>query len=199
VQLAVSRDLVHWERPFRTPVIAIGEDLNEWDCGYQVTAAQAIRVGDEIRLYYGGANFTHGAPAVNLPEEYDKSNGRGGSYSSAIGLVTWPLDRFVSVDASVEGGTLTTIPFRFSGDRLVINASAKSQGHVVVELCDAAGRRLPDFPLSHPFSGDELRHTVSFGTKKDLSALADQPISLKFHLKSASLYSFALRKEGEEK
>jgi len=198
VQLAVTRDLVHWERPFRTPVIAIGEDLTEWDCGYQTTAAQAIRMGDEIRLYYGGANYTHGTPALNLPEKYDKSNGRGGNYGSAIGLVTWPLDRFVSVDASVEGGTLTTVPFLFSGDRLVINASSKSQGHIVVELCDAAGRRLPDFPLSRPFSGDELRHTVSFGTKTDVSTLADQPISLKFHLKSASLYSFAFRKEGEK-
>ena len=196
VQLAVSRDLVHWERPFRTPVIAIGDDLAEWDCSYQTTAAKAIRVGDEIRLYYGGANYTHGTPALIVPELDGKPTARGSRYGSAIGLVTWPLDRFVSVDASVEGGTLTTVPFRFSGDRLVINAATKSKGHVAIELCDAAGRRLPDFKRSHPFSGDALRHTVSFGSNADVSALAGQIVSLKFHLKSASLYSFAFRKRG---
>jgi hypothetical protein len=199
VQLAVSRDLVHWQRPFRTPVIAIGEDLTEWDCSYHTTAAQAIRVGDEIWLYYGGANYTHGTPALNLPKQYDKSNGRGGRFGSAIGLVTWPLDRFVSVDASAEGGTLTTVPFEFSGDRLVINVATQSQGHVVVELCDAIGRRLPDYPPSRPFSGDDLRHTVSFDSTADVSALAGSPVSLKFHLKSASLYSFAFRKGQERK
>ncbi|MBP86653.1 MAG: hypothetical protein CMJ64_08055 [Planctomycetaceae bacterium] len=111
-------------------------------------------------------------------------------------LLDWSLGRstgFVSVDASVEGGTLTTVPFRFCGDRLVINATTKSEGHVLVELCDAAGRRLPEFQRSQPFSGDALRHTVSFGSKADVSALAGQPVSLKFHLKSASLYSFAFR------
>ena len=193
VQLAVSRDLVHWQRPFRTPVIAIGEDLNEWDCGYQVTAAQAIRVGDEIWLYYGGANYTHGTPALIVPEIDGKPTGRGSRYGSAIGLVTWPLDRFVSVDASAEGGTLTTVPFRFSGSRLVINAATKPSGHIAVELCDAAGRRLPDYPRSRSFSGDALRYTVSFGANADVSALAGQPVSLKFHIKSASLYSFAFR------
>ena len=198
VQLAVSRDLVHWPRPFRTPVIAMGEDLTEWDCAYQTTAARAIRVGDEIRLYYGGANYTHGTPALIVPEIDGKPTGRGTRYGSAIGLATWPLDRFVSVDASAEGGMLTTVPFRFSGDRLVINAAAKPPGHITVELCDAAGRRLPDFPLSRPFSGDALRHTVSFGGETDVSTLTGQPVSLKFHLKSASLYSFAFRKTGRK-
>ena len=103
----------------------MGEDLTEWDCSYQTTAAHAIRVGDEIRLYYGGANYTHGTPALIVPELDGKPTPRGTRYGSSIGLVTWPLDRFVSVDASVEGGTLTTVPFRFSGDRLVINAATK--------------------------------------------------------------------------
>ncbi len=198
VQLAVSRDLFHWERPFRTPIIEIGQDLSTWDCAYQTTAAHAIRVGDEIRLYYGGMNFTHGAPAAYQAEIAGKSTGRGTRYGAAIGLVTWPLDRFVSVDAPAEGGVLTTVPIRFSGKRLVINAATKPEGRIVVALCDAAGRRLPGYPLSRPFTGDALRHTVSFGPTADVSALAGRAVSLKFHLTSGSLFSFAFRQTAEK-
>ena len=194
VQLAVSRDLFHWERPFRTPIIEIGKDLTAWDCSYQTTAAKAIRVGDEIRLYYGGANYTHGTPALIVPELDGKPTARGTRYASAIGMVSWPLDRFVSADASVEGGRLTTVPFLFSGDRLVINAATKADGHIVVEICDPAGRPLSNFEKSKPFSGDSLRHTVSFDAGADISTLIGSPISLTFHMESASLYSFAFRR-----
>ena len=183
IQLAVSRDLLNWERPFRTPVIGFGE-LGQWDASYQTTSASAIRVGDEIRLYYAGANYTHGTPnKVTEP-----------SLTSSIGLVTWPLDRFVSADAPAEGGTLTTIPIVFEGARLEINAATKQGGEVMVELCDAAGRPLESFGKSDAFSGDDLRHEVTFAGKKDVSALARQPVVLRFHLKNAELYSFAFRK-----
>ena len=63
VQLAVSRDLEHWSRPFRTPVIVPGKP-GEWDSGMILSNSQAIEVGDEVWLYYVGANFTHGAPVL---------------------------------------------------------------------------------------------------------------------------------------
>ena len=63
LQLAVSRDLVHWDRPFRTPCVPRGK-IGDWDCGFFTTAAEAVRVGDEIRLYYGGSNYTHGTPCL---------------------------------------------------------------------------------------------------------------------------------------
>jgi len=178
VQLAVSRDLVNWERPFRTPVIPYGR-LDEWDASYHTTASSAIRVGDEIWLYYGGANYTHASVSTGRP--------------ASIGLVTWTLDRFVSVDAPDEGGTLTTIPVEFSGDRLIINAKTKAGGRIVAELLDPSGRPLKGWTKSEPFRGDELRHVVRFGEKDDLSALAGKAVSLRFHIVSASLFSFALR------
>ena len=191
LQLAVSRDLVNWERPFRTPVIAIGE-LDRWDASYQMCAATAIRVGDEIRLYYAGANYTHGT------SDY---GGQLGEYmknpklkaTSSIGLATWKLDRFVSVDGPAEGGVLTTVPVKFSGKRMEINADTKQGGSVVVELCDAAGKPLPGYTASDSFHGDDLRHVVAFQGKSDLAALAGKPIVLRLHLKNASLYSFAFR------
>lgn len=193
IQLAVSRDLENWERPFRTPVIEIGE-LDQWDASYHTTAASAIRVGDEIRLYYAGANYTHGSPVIYRDKFEDGTpTGRKTKQTSSIGLVTWKLDRFVSVDGPAEGGTLTTVPMRFTGNRLEINAATNPGGKIVVEILDAAGRPLAGFPPSDPFSGDELRQAVTFAGKSDVSSLADRPITLKFHITNAELYSFAFR------
>ena len=152
IQLAVSRDLIHWDRPFRTPIIEIGQ-LDQWDASYHTTAA--------------------------------------------IGLVTWPLDRFVSADAGSDGGVLTTIPVRHRGDRLEINTATKPDGQLVVELLDAGGRPLEGFPPSEPFTGDDLRHVVRFNGQTDVSTLRGKPITLRFRMKNAELYSFAFR--GEER
>jgi hypothetical protein len=189
IQLAVSRDLINWERPFRTPVIQIGE-TNRWDASYHMCAATAIRCGDEIRLYYSGANYTHGSLCFG-PKGVPEARRR--KQTSSIGLVTWKLDRFVSADAPAEGGLLTTVPLKFSGKRLEINAATKPGGSLVVDLCDAAGRPLPGFAASDPFQGDDLRHVVTFQGKSDVAALAGKPIVLRVHLKDASLYSFAFR------
>ena len=188
LQLAVSRDLVEWARPFRTPVVPRGH-LDEWDGGFFTTAAEAIRVGDEIRLYYGGANYTHGTPCLYRAE----GTGRHTRYTGSIGLVTWKLDRFVSVDASQQGGTLTTVPLRLTGSRLVINAQTEPGGSIEVELLDAAGQAISGLERSKAFTGDELRQTVDFGGTSELSDLAGTPVCLRFHLRNASLYSFAFR------
>ena len=87
-QLAVTRDLERWERPFRTPIIPLGKP-GEWDGGMILTASQAIDVGDEVWMYYGGTNYTHGAPILYG----EKGDERGTKFSGAIGLATWPRAR----------------------------------------------------------------------------------------------------------
>jgi hypothetical protein len=154
-----------------------------------LSASQAIDVGDEVWLYYGGSNHTHGAPAL-----YDTAiDGRGTKVTTAIGLATWKRDRFVSADAPATGGTLTTVPLRFAGKRLEINAVTKGKGEVRVELLDAAGRTLKGWEPSAPIIGDSLRHAVVFPGMADLMALAGKPVCLRFHLRDAELYAFAFR------
>ena len=186
LQLAVSRDLEHWERPFRVPCVPRGR-LGEWDCGFFTTAAEAIRVGDEVWLYYGGANYTHGTPCHYRVE----GTGRGTDFTGSIGLATWKLDRFVSVDAPAQGGTLTTVPIVFSGTHLDLNAATKKRGSVIVEVLDITGRLLA---RSQPFTGDDLRHQVVWEDRAEIGKLAGTPITLRFRLKSAQLYSFAFRR-----
>jgi hypothetical protein len=163
--------------------------VGDWDCGFFTTAAQALRVGDEVRLYYGGANYTHGTPCLYRA----KGTGRMSKFTGSLGLATWKLDRFVSVDGPAEGGTLTTVPVRFKGKRLEINAATRLGGRVVVDLLDAAGRPLKGFEPSDAFRGDELRHTITIAASADLSALAGTRVTLRFHLERAQLFSFAFR------
>ena len=189
LQLAVSRDLKNWERPFRVPCVPRGK-IGEWDCGFFTTAAQAIRVGDEIWLYYGGSNYTHGTPCLYKAE----GTGRLTKFTGSIGLAIWKLDRFVSVDGPAEGGTLTTVPIVFEGNRLEINAATKEDGSVVVDVLDAAGKSISTLGPSDKFEGDDLRHVVTWRGTKNIGDLAGKPVVLRFHLKNAELYSFAFRK-----
>ena len=192
VQLAVSRDLETWERPFRTPVIPRGkacpersERASEWDCGFFWTPNEAIRVGDEIWLYYAASNYGHGNPCQK------KDEGRLTKYTASIGLATWKLDRFVSVRAeNAAGGALTTVPITFTGNRLELNAATKNGGSIVVEILDMSGKTLA---RSKPFDGDDLRRRVEWAENVELGKLAGRPVTLRFHLKDAELYSFAFR------
>jgi len=188
LQLAVSRDLENWERPFRVPCVPRGE-LGQWDCGFFCTQSRALRVGDEVWLYYTGSNYTHGTPCLYRKE----GAGRHTKYTGAIGLAIWDLDRFVSVDAPAEGGTLTTVPIAFSGERLEINARTQPGGSVVVEVLDAGGNPIPGLEPSKPFSGNDLRHQVGFDGAASLKDWAGKPVVLRFHLKDAELFAFAFR------
>lgn len=185
LQLAVTRDFKHWERPFRTPCISRGKP-GDWEWGIQQTAARAIRVGDEIRLYYCGANYTHGTPVLYRQE----GTGRKTRYTSSIGLATWKADRFVSADGFDREAQLTTVPVIHSGNRLELNARTRSGGSLTVELLDAGGR-----PLTKPsrsVKGDDLRHTVRWDDNA-IASLRGKPVMVRFHLAGAELYTFAFR------
>jgi hypothetical protein len=184
-QIAVSRDLEYFDRQFRLPVIPVGPP-GSWDDSEIDTASHAIRVGDEIRMYYGGSNLTHGGPALYRSE----GTGRLTKYTDSIGLATWKLDRFVSVDASSDGGTLETVPLVHSGSYLELNASTKSGGQIQVELQDVTGKVLG---ASHPFHGDEFRHRVTWMHDPAIGSTIGKPVKLVFRMKSASLFSFAFR------
>jgi hypothetical protein len=190
LQLAVSRDLENWERPFRTPCVPRGK-MGDWDRGFFCTQSRALRVGDEVWLYYTGSTYTHGTPCLYRAE----GTGRLTEHTGAIGLAIWDLDRFVSVDAAAEGGSLITVPITFTGSRLELNARTAPGGALTVGLLDPAGNPLPGHETSDPVTGDSLRHTVAWNANKNVAALAGKPIVLQFQMKSAELFAFAFRKD----
>lgn len=188
IQLAASRDLQSWERPFRTPVIPLGA-AGSWDSGFLTTASQAFRHGDEVWLYYGGGNYTHGNPVIY--DEY-QGNERGTKYTCSIGLATWPLDRFVSADGGGDGAHLTTVPLHFTGRRLELNVNA-AKGRAWVEVLDAAGKPIAGFEQSDAITSDSIRATVTWKGREEVAQLAGRPIRLRFELRNAGLFSFAFR------
>ena len=94
----------------------------------QLTASTALRVRDEIWLYYGGANYTHGGPILAQPDTENTNTVARNGFTGSIGLVTWKLDRFVAAEAPAEGSVSTTVPLKFAkGKRLEINAAASQK------------------------------------------------------------------------
>jgi hypothetical protein len=111
---------------------------------------------------------------------------------------TWRLDGFVSLSAPYEGGEVLTRPVVFgtgTGDAsgeiaLNLNVSTSAAGSVQVELLQdgepAAGFTLSDCDA---VVGDSIEKTVSWGGRTDLSALAGQPVQLRFKLTDADVYA----------
>ena len=108
----------------------------------------------------------------------------------AIGLATMRVDGFASMDAYREGGTLTTKPLVFNGERLEVNLRAPERpfgvertpptpyGTFSVELLDRKGRTIEPFSAVRcdTLTGDELRHTVTWNGSPDVTALAGETV-----------------------
>lgn len=203
VQMAVSRDLARWERPFRAAFIPRGRigadpETSDWDTCWFNNEGPAVEVGDEVWVYYSARNTPHDHP-VGFGSSGFSSEVRsaarkqvGTKYFSGIGIAVWRRDRFVSVDAAASGGTLTTVPLVYRGSRLELNAATAPGGRIVVELLDKSGAVLA---RSRPFAGDALRHGVEWESPVDLGALAGRPVSLRFRIAGGQLYAFAFRGE----
>jgi len=201
IQMAVSRDLEHWERPFREAFIPRGKvgkshEDSDWDACWFNNEGPAVNVGDEVWVYYSARNTPHDHPigfAVSQFSPEERAEARkhlGTKYRSGIGIAVWRRDRFASIDAGDQGGTLTTVPIRFHGSRLEVNGVTKSDGTIVAELLDADANLLA---RSEPFSGDEIRKVLDWEQTFDLKSAAARPIVLRFRLKNASLFAFAFR------
>ena len=176
VQLTGSRDLRRWQRlGERMPLLAPGAP-DEWDCGSIYTVNRPIVVGDEIWLYYCGSNCGHAG---------------GPDTVSSIGLATWRLDGFVSINANHNPGTLTTKRLRFSGDRLIVNANAAG-GELAIALLDEEGSPIPGFGLDEcvPFQADSVRHEIAWKGGPSCAGAAGRLVRLSFRMRNARLYSF---------
>ncbi len=100
-------------------------------------------------------------------------------------------DGFASLSAPYQGGEVTTKPFTFRGDQLIINYATSAAGEIRVEIQDADGLPLSGYTLSDclPIFGDEIKRNVAWKSKKIVSTLQGKPIRLRFYLKDADLFS----------
>ena len=96
---------------------------------------------------------------------------------------------------------MTTRPFGFSGSRLYLNtsmapiAAGPGLGEVRVEVLRANHKKLPGFSFddADPITESGTSQVVSWNGSSDVSALANQPVKLRFYFKNAKLYSFQFK------
>lgn len=183
VQLATSRDGIHWRR-FRRSYIRLGPWGSE-DCAIIYSGRWLVRDGDQLRQYYDGYSKSHATLA--------------GSNGNPVfkGMVTQRLDGFVSADASYAGGELTTPLLVFTGNRLELNIDTSAVGEARVELLDSGNRPISGFTLSDAnlIQGNCIRKVVTWRTDEgddvdDLSALQSKPVRIRFVMRAAKLYAF---------
>ena len=175
LQLGVSHDTVHFERVGdRTPFIPCG-GMGSWD-RFNNSAANnpPIETGDELRFYYAGRTYRH--------SPYDGPD--KGVSGGAIGFASIPRDRFVSLGASFDGGTVITRPMQVAGATLHVNADAEF-GTITVEAVDTDGTVRAK---SGPMNRDGLDIAVAW-EEGGLEGVAG-PVSLRFRLENALLYAF---------
>jgi len=185
VQLAVSRDGVHWQRPDRRPYVASGLP-DEWDRWMHMMGVGIARRGNWLYQFYWSSGRMHDSGI--LRPEYDHAIQTG----SAIGAVRQRLDGFLSADFAHDGGTLTTPLLIFDGTRLQLNIDTGAMGTAFVEIRDADGAPIPGLTLAdcEEIGGNFVDATVRWSGKTDLSALRDQPVSLHVSARRAKLYAF---------
>lgn len=178
IQLVYSRDGVEWKRfPDRCPIISHGKTGN-FDGGMILFVANTpVVYNDQTLVYYTGFKTTHGGSMP--PKRAD------------VGLASWRLDGFVSLDGGSYGGEVETVPLSVSGNQLEINVDA-SHGSACAELLSEDGKVLPGYSMEDcvPVVSDEVHHVIHWKGKDALPN--GHPLRFRFRLRDASLYSFRI-------
>ena len=201
IELAVSRDLYHWQR-VGDRALFIG--LDPWN-GENYGTSQLLMAGQpvvrpdgEIWCYYNALRLPGDRQqyqAFNRCRELYRLGVRPEHFEDggALSLAKLAPDRFVSLDGD-QAGTIITKPFVLNGEDIYINAEA-TWGAIYSEIIDAESQRPHAgfwVPGEHPppFSGDQTRAKVAWKYPHDL--VFARPVRLKFYLHQARLFSFWL-------
>jgi hypothetical protein len=106
-------------------------------------------------------------------------------------------DGFVSVQAGYHGGSVTTRLMRFTGSELRLNYATSAVGSIKVEALDTAGQAIPGYTRDdcRLMYGDLLDGPVLWQGGREVRALANRPLRLRFYLRDADLYAFRFHRE----
>ncbi len=150
-----------------------------------------IRAGRNPRQWGNRSNYLwYGMveTAAEWPGETELSMYTGEEYyrGEAIKLrrYTYRPDGFVSINAPLAGGTVTTEPMIAGGSNLHVNYATSAGGSLEVEVLDESGRVLG---RSRRMVGDDVDAPVPLGNAR---IPAGTPIRLRFRLSDADIYAF---------
>jgi len=174
VLLTTKPGQTEFDRPFMEAFMRPGPELGNWAsrCNYASLSDGIIPTGPaEISFYVSRHHL-------------QKTN-----HIQRISLRT---DGFASVNAPYAGGAMTTVPFTYTGDHLVVNYATSAAGEIRVELQDAEGNPLPGFSMKDcdVLIGDRIDGAISWHGPKSLSRYIGKPVRLKFQMMDADIYAF---------
>jgi hypothetical protein len=182
VRLISSRDGENWDRPNpEKPLIPVG-DIGDFDrFNIRLTGAAPTRVADKLYIYYRSTASRH-----NPYKGKDTSVEGGG-----MGLALLRVDGFASLDATYEGGKVTTRPFMTQGKELRVNAKANF-GKLQAEVIDEQDVPVPGFTRDEcePIHVDSCNCPVRWKENSTLGKLQGRPIRLRFYLQNVRFYSY---------
>ena len=186
VQLASSRDGIHWRRAGNRQTLIPNGKKGTWDGGCIFTAAQPLQVKDDtIYIYYSGLSLDHEEPRPSRRErpEYGESS---------IGVATLRRDGFVSVRAGRTSGRLVTRAIGWPvGRRLHLNVDA-AKGQLWVSVLGDNGQPLAGFEKSRVVSGDHTDVVIEWPGSGGESPRS-KSVQLRFEMTNADLYSYWLK------
>lgn len=179
LSLGYSRDGFHFSRPTHQPFMNVNESEGAWNWGnMQSVGGVPLIVGDSLYFYCSGRRL---------------NDIMWDSYTST-GLAKLRRDGFVSMHAGAGEGSLTTEPIVFDGKYLFVNADVKGRkAQLLVEVLDADGNPVEGYAKADCTGvkrTDSTKAMITWRNHEDLSALAGQPVRLRFYLKDGDLYSF---------
>ncbi len=192
IELMLSRDGLHWHRPFRDTFFLARGGRGTFDSGSIFTNATPVILKDEIRFYYGG--YSAGATSANNDKQ-----------KSGVGLATLPKNRFAGITPLPKTDLPTQpTPFENIGQitlkpihlkkyaSITLNADA-SNGTIQVELLNAQGKRLPYYLKEDaiPIRGNSLSHPITW-KNHTLQELDEGVYMLRIHLNHATVYALNL-------
>jgi hypothetical protein len=201
-QIAVSRDGLNWKRYYQPAYVAPGTHAGI-DIKTAYIAHGMVKRGNEIWQYY------FGEPHYHSPwKKYDDKR--------AVFRLVQRLDGFVSIDSPYEKEAyVTTKPFVFEGNRLILNIDTRAAGYTQVGFLDENGDPIEGFSvedcvyINGDFIGEEVEWIqnrneftdVAIGegespkllrkviTTKDVSSLQGKVVQLVFRMRNTKLYS----------
>jgi hypothetical protein len=189
IQLATSRDGVHFTRVCRgQPFIPAG-DVGYYDCmAMACSQPEPIIVDDTVYIYYTAANYPHNV---------DTAASDPGVLTCGAALATFKRDRFASLETSTRDSgpcRVVTKPFTVRHSKLFLNAATWMQGSVLVEALTRDWQPIPGFTAqqARAIAGDALDHPARWNDNADVSKLLGKEIRLRFHMTRARIYAMTL-------
>ena len=110
----------------------------------------------------------------------------------SCGLATVKRDRFASINAGEQVGTVITRPLDFKNGALHLNAQIAKGGEINVAVLTRDAQPIAPWTIEScsALHGDSIDMPVSWRDESKLTELNDSSVRLQFDLRSAKLFSF---------